>query len=123
MDQGDLAAILAYQIVTGGFRSESVIELDTAHVIPCFQTIHQNHVFLLKIEREASADNQYIITQATGQLIQTVHHFRFAVRETEQQMFLVLTKMFFQRIKITGRLVNIVLRANYANTTGGLAQQ
>ena len=45
------------------------------------------------------------------------------MREAQQQVFLMLAEMFFQRVQITGGLVNIFLCANDADTSRRLAQQ
>ncbi len=56
LDHGDLSPPLADQIITGSFRCEGVIELNAVDVFR-LHTVHQNHILLVDIQREARADN------------------------------------------------------------------
>ena len=69
MDQRNLPPPLINQIMTGGFRGEGVIKLNTVLAI-AFQTINQHHIGALDLQRKARADDQHVIAQATGEFIQ-----------------------------------------------------
>ncbi len=99
-----------------------MIELDAVGVFS-FHTINQNDVFHLHVQRETRANHQDVVTQAAGEFFERVHHFRFAMGEAQQQVFLMLAELFFQRVQITGGLVNIFLCANHPNAARRLAQQ
>lgn len=98
MHQCNLTFTLIDQIITGGFGGKSVIKLNAVWGVG-FRTIHQNDILILDIQWEAGTDNQHVIAQAAAQFVQCVHHFRFAVRKPQQQMFLVLTELLLQREK------------------------
>ena len=122
MDQGNLASPLAGQVVTGGFGGKGVIELDAVGIIR-LHAVHQNDVVHVDVQRETRANHQDVIAKPAGEFLKSVHHFRFAVRETQQQVFLMLAELFFQRVEITGGLVNVFLGANHPDTARRLAQQ
>ena len=122
VDQRNLATPLAGQIVTGGFGGKGVIELDAVGVIS-LHAVHQNDVFHIHVQRETGANHQDVVTQAAREFFESIHHFRFAMGEAQQQVFLVLAELFFQRVKIPGGLVNVFLRANHPNAARRLAQQ
>ena len=122
VDQRNLATPLAGEVVTGGFGGKGVIELDAVGVIR-LHAVHQNDVVHIHVQRETGANHQDVIAQPAGEFFKGVHHFRFAVREAQQEMFLMLAELFFQRVEITGGLVNVFLRANHPDTARRLAQQ
>ena len=52
-----------------------------------------------------------------------MQHSAAAVGKTQQQMLLVLAKLFLQRVELAGGLINVVLGANDADAAGSLTQQ
>ena len=122
VDQRNLATPLAGQVVTSGFGGKGVIELDAVGIIR-LHTVNQDNVVHIDVQRETRANHQDVIAEPAGELFKGVHHFRFAMREAQQQVFLMLTELFFQRVEITGGLVNVFLGANDPDTARRLAQQ
>ena len=94
VDEGNLASSLAYQEITGRFRRERVVELNTVWRFRLC-AIHQNDILVVDIQRETGADNQHIVAQPTGKFFQRAQHPRFAVGKAQQQMFLTLAEVFF----------------------------
>ena len=121
MNQRNLPSPLANQIVTGGFGGESMIELNTV-VAFAIEAVHQHHVRAVNIQRKTRADDQHVIAQPAGQLLQRVHHAVAGVGEAQQQVFLVLAELFFQGVEIAGGLIDVVLGADDADAAGGLAE-
>ena len=97
VDQGNLATTLAGQVVTGGFSGKGVIELDAIGIIG-LHTVHEDDVVHIHVQRETRADDEDVITQTAGELFERIHYFGFAMREAQQQVFLMLAEMFFQRV-------------------------
>ena len=60
VDKRNLPAPLAYQIVTGRFRRECVVKMNTVRPF-AFQTVDQHHVRTVDIERKPGADNQHVV--------------------------------------------------------------
>ncbi len=120
MNQRNLPSPLTNQIVAGGFGSEGMIELN-AVVALAVEAVHQHHVRAVNIQGKTRADDQHVIAQPAGQLLQRAHHAVAGVGEAQQQVLLVLAELFFQGVEIAGGLIDVVLGADDADTAGGLA--
>ncbi len=122
MNQRNLPSSLAYQIVARGFGGKGMIVLN-AVVALAVEAVHQHHVRAVNIQGETRADDQHVIAQSAGQLLQRVHHAVAGVGEAQQQVFLVLAELFFQGVEIAGGLIDVVLGADDADAAGGLTEQ
>ena len=121
MNQRNLPSPLANQIVARGFGGKGMIVLN-AVVALAVEAVHQHHVRTVNIQGETCADDQHVIAQPAGQLLQRVHHAVAGIGEAQQQVFLVLTELFFQGVEIAGSLIDVVLGADDADAAGGLAE-